>query len=185
MGIRSILLALLLLSAQSSRVRAQDIDACGRLYAAPGGCCLFTPLETAEYTYLLRDVIACPTGDIVRVKGRSQNCHIQCDLMTLFDCIDVHAVTPCEPESLGCGIVTDPHLLGCWLWISPVWGPLLMPLPNHYADGDTTFAVGFVDFACYSACGMGVGCLEATLTPCQSTTPVRPTTWGLLKTLRQ
>jgi len=177
----SLILSVLILSS-TAEAQIDEISKCGRLVDFHG-CWILEPFEGSNW-YLLETPGAFQEDDFIRVAGPTEPCNVECGPVHVYDRVVAPAITPCEPESLGCGVLTDGAGPWCsqWLWTSPVWGRLLLPPPSEYVPGDTVLAVGYVCRTCGTICSIGEGTLlQPTLSSCVTPVSVRAATWGLLK----
>jgi len=180
-GLRAIVLCALLLC-QVPTGTAEPIDECGIL-SVVYACVAFDPLS-GDGQYLL-DIAAIPDSllDVpVRVSGDAEFCDEQCDWYPFAACIDNSQISECEPQDLGCGVLTGPHWdNSCFLWNSPTYGSLLAGLHGH-SSGDTVRAVGIPDYRCATWCPAS-GCLwyEVYYDCPDTNTATAWTSWGTVK----
>lgn len=164
---------------------AEPIDECGHLWQE-GSCITFDPFTcSGPYITDLDSILDSLLYTAVRIRGDLISCQQDCGGYVYRDCVvDAH-VSLCEPEDLGCGALSGPHMDEyCYLWTSPIHGSLLVGL-HGYSPGDTVGAIGVVDRCCATICMIGEGCLwNETFYICSDTTTVTKThNWGSLKML--
>lgn len=165
--------------------RAELFEACGYIAQSSEGCNVLYETEAHRATTLM--TLPAGTYDrqaIYRVTGDLAECDSLCGITHWQRCLTVTSVTPCLPESLGCGILGSSL---CSYWDSPRYG--IMELTDFdfggFAPGDTVEAVGLLDRVSYSLCMIGPGHLRNyTFRRCPTAlVPVRMTTWGHLKAI--
>ncbi len=159
---------------------AETIDTCGEIYNEQG-CSKFYPYTGVYQPYALIDSLFTP-GEY-RVRGDVSMC-FECQCVY---CISPAAVSHCEPQDLGCGVLHywEPEVgEQCYGW-APLTGEGMLIVSDHsfggYADGDTVMAVGVVDSNCVEVFCIGIGCLlHESFSGCQPTS-TRSLTWGRIK----
>lgn len=175
--------AALLLAAAAAR--GEMFEACGYIVRSSAGCNVLYETEAGRATTLM----TLPGGPydsrtIFRVAGDLAECDSLCGITHWQRCLTVTSVTPCLPESLGCGVLGD---FLCPSWNSPGYGILELASLDlgEFAAGDTVEAVGLIDRATSSFCMIGPGFLRSyTFRRCPTAfVPVRATTWGHLKAI--
>ena len=177
-------LAVALLLSRVPPAGCGQVDECGFL-SNFSGCWTFEPIGGGEWipTYVLETTGSFEDGDLVRVTGASEYCDVQCGSFRFRDRIPEPTITPCEPESLGCGFLFGPTSLECsnWIWISPRWGELLLPPVAEYAAGESVLVIGNMCH-CGNTCNLPFPTvLQLSLYPCGSPTASQAASWGSLK----
>lgn len=151
------------------------------------GCFLFEPFN-GDDGYVL-DIPTLPDTLLLaamQVSGDADSCSRSCGGVVLHRCISQVQMTPCEPESLGCGILSGPFFNDetCWLWTSTAYGRQRLHVPPPFASGDTVTVSGWIYSGCGSYCMVGEGCLwKPILHRCSEATPTRRISWGTIRSL--
>lgn len=161
-------------------------DSCGEIYIQ-GECRMFFPYSPSLWVYLLPDTLRLPSDPECHVTGTVWNSWVECNgnpgYTTLLDVV----IRPCEPEQLGCGVLTmfnDEYDCVTWAPLDRSSPPILVDGHAGFAPGDTAWASGIrADLADICICGCGV-LLHTVLTACPDTlAPLQRTSWGKLKAL--
>ncbi len=167
----------------ASIVTAEPVDECGRFFTSTG-CVEFYPVR-GQAMYIT-DLDSLPPGGTeipFRLRGDLVQLERICDGWLFHECIINAAVLPCEPESLGCGVLSRDNEDACSYWTSAKYGMLVTAL-NGFSPGDTVLAVGILDYSLGTWC-IGIGFIDnPVFSACpDSLSPVVRTTWGTLKAI--
>jgi hypothetical protein len=180
-----IMIVLLLIACCTLPSAAEIFDGCGEIIVE-GDCRVFYPYGLNLQECLLPDTLQLPNDLECRITGTVLNPWAECDGLPGYKSLVDVVVRPCEPESLGCGVL-EPFGDSCVVWRSLVTPGDLTLLDDFggFATGDTVLAVGVRAFSipdvCICACGL---LLHTTLTACPDTlSPIQPMTWGRLRVL--
>jgi hypothetical protein len=183
-----LVISLLLSLAVSSTTDAERVDSCGQILRS-GDCLIFVTYWTPPQAgfYVLPDTIPLEAESEWRISGDTRRISRQCDGMTYTYALDPISITPCVPETLGCGVLGDcDDEYHCYQWsaLGYTGDMFLVDNLSGYSLGDTVLAIG-IRANCYSICLCGGGCLlHSTFTSCGDTlTPVLKTSWGRVKAL--
>jgi hypothetical protein len=140
---------------------------------------------TTGAEFLVPDTGAFTDGSVARLRGTIVGCDTTCYGLPVHLAVPDGVLTPCPPESLGCGVLSGPYgdLDACWLWSSPRYGSLLIESHEGHAAGDTVAMVGIAALHCPNVCLIGDGCVFfGTFHSCRDTVTVaHETTWGRIK----
>ena len=168
---------------------ADPIDQCGFIIQELE-CSFFYPLAGGGVKYAI-DVSSVPDSFLVtlhRVVGDAVPCERMCNGDSVNACIINYQISLCPSTDLGCGVlinIYDPYFPDrCWIWLSPVYGPLVTHR-HGFVAGDTVHVAGIVDYTSFTYCGVGDGYLwNEVFTACaDSGSATQEATWGRLKFL--
>jgi hypothetical protein len=182
-----LLIWILLLGATLPTAEAEHMDACGKIQRL-GGCLLFRPYAGAPTgDYFLPDTTQLVVDSEWRIVGSYSRYNRLCGSFLSEYTLDSIRVSPCVPETLGCGVLWDfnpEYHCYAWTGLGDPGNTILVGGFGGFSLGDTVFAAGIRE-NCIDICICGCGCLlHPTFRACGDTlTPVQRMSWGRLKAL--
>jgi len=127
-------------------------------------------------------------GNAYHVRGEIVPCALVCRGIPHDECLVPNEISPCLPESLGCGVLTSsgqPDF--CVLWESLTSGEqFLVYSLQGFQSGDTVNATAIVNRACgFAGCSARDGCLNQSAFSASgdSGSAVTRVSWGRIKTM--
>lgn len=172
----------------SAGAEGERIDSCGRI-SRMGDCLVFQAYSgSPRRDYVLPDTTYVKVGSEWRIVGDARLQTRVCWTWSYRYALEVISISPCVPETLGCGVLWDFNPdYDCYVWseLGNAANTILVGPDLHgYALGDTVRAIGVRD-PCLDVCICGCGCLsQSRFTSCGDTvTSVMKLSWGRVKAL--